>query len=201
MISSRESGVSKTKTISRRMFILSAAKVIIITAIVGRLFSLQISQGSKYKNLSDKNRLREWKISPQRGIIEDFFGKTIAANDQVFQLHIIPEQVKDQFISCSNAAIKAANQASAAVRKVDEMQKSGFGSNDAAALSDLVAHLEQIERENDELEIELRHSLFQCEKEYDPIDMVFLYDIINKIGSLADISQTVGHLLVRLISR
>ncbi len=113
----------------------------------------------------------------------------------------IPEQVKDQFISCSNAAIKAANQASEAVRKVDEMQKSGFGSNDAAALSDLVAHLEQIERENDELEIELRHSLFQCEKEYDPIDMVFLYDIINKIGSLADISQTVGHLLVRLISR
>ena len=59
----------------------------------------------------------------------------------------------------------------------------------------------EIERENDELEIELRHSLFQCEKEYDPIDMVFLYDIINKIGSLADISQTVGHLLVRLISR
>ena len=113
----------------------------------------------------------------------------------------IPEQVKDQFISCSSAAIKAANQASEAVRKVDEMQKSGFGSNDAAALSDLVAHLEQIERENDELEIELRHSLFQCEKEYDPIDMVFLYDIINKIGSLADISQTVGHLLVRLISR
>ena len=95
MINSREAGVSKTKTISRRMFILSAAKILLITGIVGRLFSLQISQGSKYKSLSDKNRLREWKISPQRGIIEDFFGKTIAANDQVFQLHIIPEQVED----------------------------------------------------------------------------------------------------------
>ena len=113
----------------------------------------------------------------------------------------IPKQVKNQFISCSKAAIKAANQASEAVRKVDDMQKSGFGSNDAAALSDLVAHLEQIERENDELEIALRQELFGCEKEYDPIDMMFLYDIINKIGSLADISQTVGHLLVRLVSR
>jgi predicted phosphate transport protein (TIGR00153 family) len=113
----------------------------------------------------------------------------------------IPKQVKDQFISCSKAAIKAANQASEAVRKVDDMQKSGFGSNDAAALSDLVAHLEQIERENDELEIALRQELFECEKDYDPIDMMFLYDIINKIGSLADISQTVGHLLVRLVSR
>ncbi len=113
----------------------------------------------------------------------------------------IPKQVKNQFISCSNAAIKAANQASEAVRKVDDMQKSGFGSNDAAVLSDLVAHLEQIERENDELEIALRQELFGCEKEYDPIDMMFLYNIINKIGSLADISQTVGHLLVRLVSR
>ena len=113
----------------------------------------------------------------------------------------IPKQVKDQFISCSKAAIKAANQASEAVRKVDDMQKSGFGSNDAAALSDLVAHLEQIERENDELEIALRQELFECEKDYDPIDMMFLYDIINKVGSLADISQTVGHLLVRLVSR
>tara|TARA_B100000965_G_scaffold203618_1_gene169965 strand:- start:5889 stop:6566 length:678 start_codon:yes stop_codon:yes gene_type:complete len=113
----------------------------------------------------------------------------------------IPKQVKDQFISCSKAAIKAANQASEAVRKVDDMQKSGFGSNDAAALSDLVAHLEQTERENDELEIALRQELFECEKDYDPIDMMFLYDIINKIGSLADISQTVGHLLVRLVSR
>jgi hypothetical protein len=113
----------------------------------------------------------------------------------------IPNQVKDQFLACSNAAIKAANQACEAVRKVDDMQKSGFGSNDAAVLSDLVAHLEQIERENDELEIALRHQLFECEKEYDPIDMIFLYDIINKVGSLADISQTVGHLLVRLVSR
>ena len=65
----------------------------------------------------------------------------------------IPSQINEQFIDCSKAAIRAANQACEAVRKVDEMQKSGFGSNDAAALSELVAHLEQIERENDELEI------------------------------------------------
>ncbi|HJN00811.1 MAG TPA: DUF47 family protein, partial [Gammaproteobacteria bacterium] len=59
----------------------------------------------------------------------------------------------------------------------------------------------QIEKENDELEIALRNQLFECEKEFDPLDMMFFYDIINKIGSLADISQTVGHLLVRLVSR
>ena len=36
-------GVNKNKLITRRMFVLSIAKVIIFTGIIGRLFSLQIS--------------------------------------------------------------------------------------------------------------------------------------------------------------
>jgi hypothetical protein len=58
-----------------------------------------------------------------------------------------------------------------------------------------------MERENDELEIDLRNKFFEYEKQYDPVEVMFFYDVINKIGSLADISQTVGHLLVRLVSK
>jgi len=113
----------------------------------------------------------------------------------------IPKEIIKSFIDCSNAAIKAANQASDAIRKVDGMQKRGFSSSDVAALSELVTKLEQIEKENDEFEIALRNKFFKFEKEYDPVDVMFFYDVINKIGSLADISQTVGHLLVRLVSK
>ena len=88
-------GVSKDKLITRRMFILSAAKVIIFTGIIGRLFSLQISENKKYSFLSDKNRFRAWKLPPKRGIFEDYFGNTIADNNQVFQLHVVPEEVED----------------------------------------------------------------------------------------------------------
>jgi Cell division protein FtsI/penicillin-binding protein 2 len=95
MISFGDNKINKNRIINRRMFILGAAKIIFLTGIVGRLFGLQILESSKYKYLSDKNRLREWKIPPQRGIIEDYFGNVIAANDQVFQLHIIPEQVEN----------------------------------------------------------------------------------------------------------
>ena len=84
---------NKSKLINRRMFMLTAAKVAIFFVIVSRLFYLQISENIKYRSLSDKNRLREWKVPPQRGIIEDFFGKKIANNTQVFQLHMMPENV------------------------------------------------------------------------------------------------------------
>ena len=88
-------GVNKNKLITRRMFVLSAAKVIIFVGIIGRLFSLQISENKKYSFLSDKNRLRAWKLPPKRGIFEDYFGNTIADNNQVFQLHVVPEEVED----------------------------------------------------------------------------------------------------------
>jgi len=75
------------------MFILTTVKVAVFIGIISRLFYLQISENIKYRSLSDKNRLREWKITPQRGIIEDYFGNKIAKNKQVFQLHMVPEDV------------------------------------------------------------------------------------------------------------
>ena len=93
MFDSSETFQNKSRIITRRMFVLSAAKIAVFIAIISRLFYLQISENIKYRSLSDRNRLREWKIAPQRGIIEDFFGKKIADNTQVFQLHMMPEDV------------------------------------------------------------------------------------------------------------
>ena len=84
---------NKSKTITRRMFIISALKVGVFIAIISRLFYLQISENLKYRSLSDKNRFREWKIVPERGLIEDYFGNKIANNTQLFQLHMLPEDV------------------------------------------------------------------------------------------------------------
>ena len=90
-----DTGFNKLKTINRRMFIFSAAKAVIFFGIVGRLFSLQISENKKYLTLSDKNRLRETRLPPIRGEFKDYFGNTIAGNLKVYQLHVIPEQVED----------------------------------------------------------------------------------------------------------
>ena len=96
MISSgSDTSYRKQSVVNRRMFILSAAKLFVFGGIVAKLFSLQINQNKKYLTLSDKNRLREWKLPPIRGDFQDFFGNTIAGNLKVYQLHIIPEQVEN----------------------------------------------------------------------------------------------------------
>ena len=92
---SQSDNVVKLSSINRRMFILAMAKVIILGGIVSRLFFLQVKENKKYLTLSDKNRIREWKLPPERGDFQDYFGNIIAGNYEAYQLHIIPEQVED----------------------------------------------------------------------------------------------------------
>ena len=88
-------GAKKLHTINRRMFIIGVAKVAIFTGIIARLFSLQISDNKKYITLSDKNRLRQWRLPPIRGEFVDYFDNIVASNLKVYQLHVVPEEAED----------------------------------------------------------------------------------------------------------
>ena len=92
---SRGSNIEKGRVVTRRVFLLAAAKLLLFGLITSRLYNLQISDREKYEILSDKNRLREWKTPPQRGIIKDYFNNILADNDRVFQAHLVLDEVKD----------------------------------------------------------------------------------------------------------
>ena len=87
--------VTKVNLINRRLFIVTAAKILVFLGLSTRLYSLQVKDKNKYLTLSDKNRIRESKLPPVRGEFLDYFGKTIAGNNEVYQLHLIPEQVEN----------------------------------------------------------------------------------------------------------
>jgi len=95
MINSSSDSVKKLGSINRRMFITGSLKFFVMIGLVSRLFFLQVKENKKYLTLSDKNRIREWKLAPVRGEFHDYFGKVIAGNFEAYQLHIIPEQVED----------------------------------------------------------------------------------------------------------
>ncbi len=95
MINSSSDNVKKLNSINRRMFIVGSLKFFIMIGIVSRLFFLQVKENKKYLTLSDKNRIREWKLAPVRGEFHDYFGNVIAGNFEAYQLHVIPEQVED----------------------------------------------------------------------------------------------------------
>ena len=118
-------GTNKIKNITRRLFLINVAKVIVFAGIIGRLAQLQMAQGTKYSYLSDQNRFREWKIIPPRGIIEDYFGKKLADNTQVFQLHLIPEDIEDenQLYFRLKTILNLSDRKIAKIRKKQKQQK------------------------------------------------------------------------------
>ena len=89
------SNIKKSNLITRRMFIASTAKAVVFFGIISRLFYLQVEQNKKYLTLSDKNRIRENRLPPVRGEFKDYFDNIIAGNLDVYELHVIPEQVED----------------------------------------------------------------------------------------------------------
>jgi uncharacterized protein Yka (UPF0111/DUF47 family) len=52
-----------------------------------------------------------------------------------------------------------------------------------------------LEAESDRSEVMIRRQLFDIERDLPPIEAMFLYDVINKIGELADRAEQVGHRL------
>ena len=119
------SGIRKADIINRRMFIIGAAKIVVFAGIVTRLFSLQINENKKYLTLSDKNRIREWKLPPTRGNIVDYFGNVIAGNLKVYQLHVIPEQVENfsYLLSRLQSILKLSNKRIEKIKKKKKQLK------------------------------------------------------------------------------
>ena len=68
-------------------------------------------------------------------------------------------------------------------------------------MEDLIEELDRLERANDEQQITIRATLFKLESELPPVDVIFLYKIIEWVGDLADRAQKVGGRLQMLVAR
>jgi len=113
----------------------------------------------------------------------------------------IPGPVVELFIAFVQRAVDAAHQARSAINELDELVETGFRGRQLDVVQSMIEKLESIENETDKQERKLRHAMFKIEKEYAPLDMMFLYRMIGWIGKLADVSHQVGARIQLLIAR
>ena len=97
--------------------------------------------------------------------------------------------------------VDASAQALKAMNELDELLETGFGGREAALVESMVEELEQIERDTDLMQIEVRRALFKLEKDLPAVDVMFLYQIIEWIGDVADRAARVGNRLEQLLAR
>jgi predicted phosphate transport protein (TIGR00153 family) len=112
----------------------------------------------------------------------------------------IPEQIAGQFIEFVDRNIAAAKQARKSVRELDELFTAGFKGAEVTLVSELIEELDQIETHTDEQQAVLRGAVYKIEKTLDPIDVMFLYEVIKLTGEIADMAERVGRRLELLLS-
>jgi penicillin-binding protein 2 len=87
--------VLRHRLLTRRAAILAGGQALLLAAIGGRMYQLQIRESDRYTVLADENRISLRLLAPQRARILDRFGIALADNRQNYHLVIIPEQAGD----------------------------------------------------------------------------------------------------------
>lgn len=113
----------------------------------------------------------------------------------------IPEPLAELFLEFVDRNVAAAKLARKSVRELDELFTVGFRGAEVALVSDLIEELDRIETHTDEQQTVLRTALFKIEKTLDPIDAMFLYEVIELTGQIADMAERVGRRLEMLLSQ
>ncbi len=95
MLSSFDRDTERQRLLTRRTLVLGGMQAAAVSALVARLYYLQILEADRYTMLAEDNRISLRLLSPPRGLIVDRYGVPLALNEQNFRMMMVREQAGD----------------------------------------------------------------------------------------------------------
>jgi len=84
-----------SKIITRRSILLGGGKLTLLSALLGRMYYLQVMQADKFATLADQNRINLRLLPPPRGRILDRNGVPMAVNQANYRVLVVSEKTDD----------------------------------------------------------------------------------------------------------
>ncbi len=113
----------------------------------------------------------------------------------------IPEALNRRLMKYVKRSVDASLQAQEVVNEFDGLLESGFRGREVRLVTETIEALNIIENDTDVLQVEIRTMLFEIEKDLPPVDVIFLYQIIQWVGDAADLAQRVGSRLQLMLAK
>ena len=113
----------------------------------------------------------------------------------------VPDDMQADLRRLVGRCVETCNQAVTIINELDELVETGFRGPEARRVEEMVADLDRIESETDQLGMSLMSALFAHENDLSPVSVMLWYRLIHWIGNLADYAQKVGDRLLLLIAR
>ena len=114
---------------------------------------------------------------------------------------IIPKEIQEDFLAYVTRCVDATKQASKAINELEELLETGFKGREVTLVEKMLVELDAIEQDTDEMQIKIRRQLRKVEDGLNPVDVMFLYKIIEWVCELADIAERVGSRLELMLAR
>ncbi len=114
---------------------------------------------------------------------------------------VLPNTLHPLITPFLTRCLDATKMACKAINELDELLESGFRGNEVNVVEDMIVTLDKIEHDCDEQLSDIRQHIFDLEKDLTPLNVIFLYKLVERIGDLADYAQAVGGRLQILIAR
>ena len=83
------------KLFSRRAAIIVGGKAVLLSALMARMYYLQVIEADRYRMLAEENRINLRLLPPPRGHIVDRFGQAMADNQQNYRVLLNAEDARD----------------------------------------------------------------------------------------------------------
>lgn len=114
---------------------------------------------------------------------------------------VFPESFGPLLKEFIDRSIEASAQAQKAINELDELVETGFRGKEVQLVESMIKTLDKIESDTDKIQVRVRTELFNIESTLNPVEVMFLYRIIDWIGDLGDLSQRVGSRLELMLAR
>ncbi|REL32121.1 TIGR00153 family protein [Thalassotalea euphylliae] len=113
----------------------------------------------------------------------------------------IPADLENDFFKYLARCLDAIDMAADAINELDDLLETGFRGREVDLVEKMIHKLDEIEDDTDSMQIGLRTGLLAIEKDLNPVDVMFLYQIIEWVGDLADLAERVGARLEILLAK
>lgn len=120
----------------------------------------------------------------------------------VFGRHMqLPKDIVGDFKLYLKRCVEAAEKAHQGVNELDELLASGFGGTEVELIKKMIIELDKIENDTDAQQVTIRKKMQALERTWPPVDIIFLYKIIEWTGDLADYAHDAGAQLQIMTTR
>jgi len=107
-----------------------------------------------------------------------------------------PPQLNESLADYLAVSVEATAAARSAVDATQRLFQSGFSEREAQEVERLITVVESLERRSDEQQVSLRAQLFELEADLPPVQAMFLYQVLDWLGSVSDRAEKVTHRLL-----